>query len=97
MTGDTGTCRASVDDCQDEALTCDEAADCALGSCCAETSTRNQFRFSAYCRPTCITGLPRVEVCSESSECPSGSCKEWSCGGYRMNGVETCAPLGPCD
>lgn len=94
---DTNECKPSADACPNEVLACDEVADCAQGKCCAEESTTQKLHFSTYCRPTCITNLPRVQVCVSDGECASGTCKDWSCGGFDMKGVKTCAPLGPCD
>jgi len=90
------TCAKSLDDCQKgDGLTCDENADCKSGACCAEQTA--QFRFVTTCRPTCITNFPREQVCTSNADCPGATCKEWNCGGFRMHGIKTCAPLGPCD
>jgi hypothetical protein len=92
---DTSECKPSADQCPKEVIACDELADCAQGKCCAEST--EEFRFSTYCRPTCITNLPRVQVCVSDQECGTGTCKEWSCGGFDMKGIKTCAPLGACN
>jgi hypothetical protein len=94
---DTGECKPSADACPKEVVSCDELADCAQGKCCAEESTQTPMHFSTYCRPTCITNLPRVQVCVADEECATGVCKDYSCGGFDMKGVKTCAPLGACD
>lgn len=93
--GDTAECKPTVDDCADEVRNCDEQADCQVGKCCAEESSKTPFAWSTYCRPSCITGVPRVEVCTSTEGCDT--CKLWSCGGYDMKDYKSCAPLGPCD
>lgn len=94
--GATAECKGSSDECPKEVIACDELADCAQGRCCAEESTQTPMRFSTYCRPSCITNLPRVQVCVADEECASGSCQVYSCGGLDMKGVKTCNPLRDC-
>lgn len=95
--GVNAECKSDRYDCPNEVMACDETADCAEGVCCAEESSVTPKRFSTYCRPTCITNLPRVQVCVSTDEC--ATCKEYACDGFDMRGVKTCQALafGACD
>jgi hypothetical protein len=69
----------------DPNITCDEAADCDEGRvCCAESSDPDvpggPRALATRCLPTCITGLPRFQVCRRDDECENGSCKPFDCG-----------------
>lgn len=83
--GPTSSCKPSAErGCRGHRLTCDEAADCGGATvCCAE---RQRFGGSDFvvtgCRPTCITGAPRFQVCKTDAECENGgSCLAYDCGG----------------
>ena len=72
----------AVTACQGHVLMCDEAADCADGMlCCAEVMRDGpRPHLAATCRPTCITGAPRVQVCTTDQECENGgSCRVHDC------------------
>lgn len=64
--------------CNGHVLMCDEAADCKDGNvCCTEPGDD----LMTACRPTCITGAPRIQVCMTDRECENGgSCRSYTCG-----------------
>ncbi|MBX3229456.1 MAG: hypothetical protein KIT84_17440 [Labilithrix sp.] len=95
------SCREPGATCMGTVLRCDEGADCNTGVCCAEEAFDSPISsrrlITTQCRPTCITALPRVRVCTTNADCDGTTCREWKCGGYDMMGIKTCEPLGPCD
>jgi len=95
------SCRAPRVPCAGAVLACDEGADCNSGECCAEELVESPISsrrlITTQCRPSCVTGLPRARVCTSNADCDGSACREWSCGGFDMMGIKTCAPLGPCD
>ena len=64
--------------CSGHRIACDEAADCRDGNvCCTEPGNA----FVTGCRPTCITGAPRFQVCTKDDECENGGpCRRYDCG-----------------
>jgi hypothetical protein len=83
--GDTFTASCAVgtaNTCRGHLLMCDEAADCQDGAvCCAEEMRSGPGQSVAMtCRSTCITGAPRVQVCTSDQECENGGpCKAYDC------------------
>jgi hypothetical protein len=74
------TCQpeAAVATCSGSWLLCDEKVDCETGVCCMEAEDSGRVR--TRCLATCVTGVPRYQVCKTNGECESGSCKAYDCG-----------------
>lgn len=95
--GALAECKADASECAKETISCDESADCPDAKCCAEESTQTPKRISTYCRPSCFTGLPRVEVCIADAQCGSQRCqRDWPCTGIDQGAISTCGPVGTC-
>lgn len=92
----SGTCQAPNTACSGVRLTCDEAADCAFGEvCCTEPADTDGP--ATACRPSCVTGLPRTQVCKTDAECgPSGACRPFDCRG-RFGGLTFCSEPDRCN
>jgi len=77
--GPRASCKDDVPTaCSGHRLACDEAADCKDGNvCCTEPGGA----LVTGCRPTCITGAPRIQVCTTDGECENGGpCRSYDCG-----------------
>ncbi|MBX3205228.1 MAG: hypothetical protein KF764_09170 [Labilithrix sp.] len=100
--GLSSSCKlATVSSCGGHRLSCDEAADCGNARVCCAERQRGQGsgeRIVTGCRPTCITGAPRVQVCKTDDECENGApCKAYDCGG-RFPTLRFCeAPAENCN
>ncbi|MBX3264803.1 MAG: hypothetical protein KF782_34345 [Labilithrix sp.] len=83
--GPASSCKSAAErSCRGHRLACDEAADCGGATvCCAERQRSSGGDFVVtVCRPTCITGAPRFQVCKTDAECENGgSCVAYDCGG----------------
>ena len=80
----TFVCRNDTDQCRVHQVACDDTSDCNGGDvCCAEVSyeTARPTLFST-CRSSCITGVPRVQVCNAARQCTSGTCQAYECRGF---------------
>ncbi len=64
--------------CNGVRVACDESADCKDGNvCCTEPGDT----LVTACRPSCITGATRVQVCTKDDECENGGpCRAYDCG-----------------
>ena len=66
------TCTKELDEaaCDQGERECDDTADCGNQVCCAETT--DDGKMSTRCMATCITGVPRWQLCKSSAECEGG-------------------------
>jgi hypothetical protein len=68
-------------------LFCDDVTDCDGGRiCCLEPTLA-----TARCLPTCVTGLPRHQLCGGDAECaqPGQTCQRYTCpGGHTVRACE---------
>lgn len=90
-------CVATMDECEGDALLCDDQQDCATGVCCRDyqfaQSSQGVTLGGSSCRSSCVTNNPRAQMCASATECQNSK----TCEPDRCLGGRYCENISGCE